>query len=75
MDRDLIAFCASLVAAIFALNTFIPDYVDKNHAREAFFVGDYEEVPSITAHANLFKTLYWENYITFRYRNYYCVCY
>lgn len=23
-----------------------------------------EEVPSITAHANLFKTLYWENYIT-----------
>ncbi len=27
-------------------------------------LGDYEEVPSITAHANLFKTLYWENYIT-----------
>ncbi len=40
----LLAFCASLVAAIFSLNTFIPDYVDKTHAREAFFVGDYEEV-------------------------------
>ena len=27
-------------------------------------LGESEEVPSITAHANLFKTLYWENYIT-----------
>jgi len=40
----LVAFCASLIAAIFALSIFLPDYVDKNEAREAFYVGDYETV-------------------------------
>lgn len=40
----LIAFCASLLAAVFALSTFLPDYVDKREAREAFYAGDYESV-------------------------------
>lgn len=40
----LIAFCASLIAAVLALSAFLPDYVDKNNAREAFYVGDYETV-------------------------------
>lgn len=40
----LIAFCASLIAAVLALSAFLPDYVDKNHAREAFYIGDYETV-------------------------------
>lgn len=40
----LVAFCASLLAAVFALSTFLPDYVDKKEAREAFYTGDYETV-------------------------------
>lgn len=40
----LVAFCASLIAAVFALSIFLPDYVDKKEAREAFYVGDYETV-------------------------------
>ena len=40
----LIAFCASIIAAVFALSTFLPDYVDKKEAREAFYIGDYETV-------------------------------
>lgn len=40
----LVAFCASLLAAVFALSTFLPDYVDKKEAREALYTGDYETV-------------------------------
>lgn len=38
----LIAFCASLIAAVFALSAFLPDFVDKKDARDAFYVSDYE---------------------------------
>lgn len=40
----LVAFCASVIAAVFALSIFLPDYVDKKEAREAFYAGDYETV-------------------------------
>lgn len=40
---SLIAFCASLIAAIVCLSAFLPDYVEKKQAREAFYAGDYEE--------------------------------
>ena len=39
-----IAFCASIVEAVLALSAFLPDYVDKNNARDAFYMGDYETV-------------------------------
>ncbi len=39
----LIAFCASLVAIIVAFAFFITDYADKQKARQAFYVGDYQE--------------------------------
>lgn len=39
----LIAFCASLIAAIMCLSAFLPDYIEKRHAREAFYQGNYEE--------------------------------
>lgn len=40
----LVALCATLVACIIALSTFLPDYSDKKDARDAFYVGDYETV-------------------------------
>lgn len=45
----LIAFCASVIAIIVCLSAFIPDYVEKKQAREAFYHGDYE-----TAHVLLY---------------------
>ena len=39
----LIAFCASLIAIIVCLSTFIPDYTEKKQARNAFYQGNYEE--------------------------------
>lgn len=40
----MIAACATIIAGILALSTFLPDYADKKAAREAFYVGDYETV-------------------------------
>jgi len=39
----LVAFGASLIAAIIFLSIFLPDYSEKKKAREAFYAGDYEE--------------------------------
>lgn len=40
----LIAFCATLIAAIVLLSIFLPDYADKKNARTAFYIGDYSKV-------------------------------
>ena len=40
----LIAFCATIIAAIVLFSIFLPDYVDKKNARTAFYVGDYNKV-------------------------------
>ncbi|MBD5545839.1 MAG: hypothetical protein HDQ97_00270 [Lachnospiraceae bacterium] len=40
----LIAFCATIIACITVLGTFLPEYADKQNAREAFYEGDYETV-------------------------------
>lgn len=39
----LVAFCATIVAAVVFLSVFLSDYVDKTRAREAFNNGDYNE--------------------------------
>lgn len=39
----LVAFCATLVAAVVFLSVFLSDYVDKTRARRAFNNRDYEE--------------------------------
>ena len=40
----LVAFCATLIAAITFLSSFLPEYADKTEARRAFYAGDYETV-------------------------------
>lgn len=40
----LIAFCATLVAAITFLSNFLPDYADRTDARKAYYAGDYRTV-------------------------------
>lgn len=39
----LVAFCATIVAAVVFLSVFLSDYVDKTKARRAFYNGDYTE--------------------------------
>lgn len=39
----LVAFCATIVAAVVFLSVFLSDYVDKTKARRAFYNGDYAE--------------------------------
>ncbi len=39
----LIAFCATLLACILLLSMFLPEYSDKIAARDAYYIGDYEE--------------------------------
>ncbi len=39
----LIASCATLLACVLILSTFLPEYSDKRVARNAFYVGDYEK--------------------------------
>lgn len=39
----LIASCATLLACVLILSTFLPEYADKRAARNAFYEGDYEE--------------------------------
>lgn len=39
----LVAFCATIVAAVVFLSVFLSDYVDKTKARRAFNNGDYTE--------------------------------
>ena len=40
----LIAACATLIAGLLSLSMFLPDYADKKMAREAFCIGDYQNV-------------------------------
>ncbi len=40
----LVAFCATIIACIMVFSTFLPEYADKQNAREAFYEGDYETV-------------------------------
>ena len=40
----LIAACATLIAGLLSLSIFLPDYADKKMAREAFYIGDYQNV-------------------------------
>ena len=40
----LVAFCATLIAAITFLSSFLPEYADKTEARRAFYAGDYKTV-------------------------------
>lgn len=40
----LIAFCATIVASVLVLANFLPEYADKQEARDAFYEGDYEKV-------------------------------
>ncbi len=40
----LVAFCATLIAAITFLSSFLPEYADKTEARSAFYAGDYQTV-------------------------------
>lgn len=49
----LIAFCATIIAAIVSLSSFLPDYSDKKNAREAFYTGDYKEVYQLLYDKNL----------------------
>lgn len=39
----LVASCATLLACILLLSSFLPEYSDKRAARDAFYVGDYEK--------------------------------
>lgn len=39
----LVAFCATIVAAVVFLSVFLSDFVDKTRARQAFNDGDYHE--------------------------------
>ena len=49
----LVAFCASLIAMIVCLSAFIPEYIEKNQAREAFYHGDYEKAHVLLYGKNL----------------------
>lgn len=49
----LIAFCATLIAAVVSLSLFLPDYADKKNAREAFYAGDYKETYRLFYDKNL----------------------
>ncbi len=40
----LVAFCATLIAAITFSSSFLPEYADKTEARRAFYAGDYQTV-------------------------------
>ena len=40
----LITFDATVIAAILLLGVFLPDYIDRRNAREAFYDGDYVTV-------------------------------
>lgn len=40
----LIAFCATIIAAVNLLSIFLTDYADKQNARTAFYAGRYEDV-------------------------------
>lgn len=49
----LIAFCATIIAAVVSLSSFLPDYADKKNAREAFYIGNYKEVYQLLYDKNL----------------------
>lgn len=40
----LVAFCATVIAAVNLLSIFLTDYADKQNARIAFYSGQYEDV-------------------------------
>lgn len=39
----LVAICATLIASICLLSTLLPEYADRQNARQAFYDGNYEE--------------------------------
>lgn len=39
----LVAVCATLTASICLLSTFLPEYADRQNARQAFYDGNYED--------------------------------
>lgn len=49
----LVAFGATVIAAVVALSFFLNDYADKKAAREAFYTGDYEEAYVLLSDKNL----------------------
>ncbi len=49
----LIAASATLIASICVLSAFLPEYADKQNARQAFYDGDYEEVYKLLYGKNL----------------------
>lgn len=49
----LIAACATLIASICVLSSFLPEYADKKNARQAFYNGDYEEAFRLLYDKNL----------------------
>lgn len=52
----LTAFCVTIFAAIYMVTTFIPEYVDMNSARDAFYQGDYETVYTLLYKKKLSST-------------------
>ena len=50
---SMIAFCATIIAAIVLLSIFLPDYADKKNARTAFYTGDYSKVYELLYDKNL----------------------
>lgn len=49
----LIAACATIIAVICVLSTFLTEYADKQNARQAFYEGDYEEAYRLLYDKNL----------------------
>lgn len=49
----LIAFCATILGSIILLSVFLPEYADKKSARNAYNVGNYEEVYTLLYGRNL----------------------
>ena len=49
----LIAVCATLIASICVLSSFLPEYADKKNARQAFYNGDYKEAFRLLYDKNL----------------------
>lgn len=49
----LIAACATIIAVICVLSTFLTEYADKQNARQAFYEGNYEEAYRLLYDKNL----------------------
>lgn len=49
----LVAFGATVIAAVVALSFFLNDYADKKAARDAFYIGEYEKTYVLLCDKNL----------------------